>query len=172
MADFYSELSEALIDFIKAQKIFFVASTPPAQDYPNVSPKGDDSLSVLDSKTIAYIDYPGSGNATAQHISQGGRVTMMFCSFDEKPMVLRLYGRGEVIPASSEKAKELAARMKKEPPAYARQIVVLHIERAMTSCGYGVPLFAYMGERPTLIEWCRRKLMEGKLGEYLKSIWK
>ncbi len=168
MADFYSELSDALIDFIKAQKIFFIASAQ-AQDYPNVSPKGYDCLSVLDSKTVAYIDYPGSGNATAKHISQGGKITLMFCSFDEKPMVLRLYAHGEVVPAGSEKARELAAKVKKELPAYARQIIVLHIERVMRSCGYGVPRFAYLGERSALREWCKRKLAEGKLGEYLKS---
>lgn len=172
MADFYSELSDALINFIRAQKIFFVASASGGQEYPNVSPKGYDSFSVLDSRTVAYIDYPGSGNATAQHISQGGKLTFMFCSFDAKPMVLRLYGQGEVIPASSEKAKELAAKMKKKLPAYARQIIVLHIERVMTSCGYGVPYFVYKGERQTLLAWCKRKLAEGKLSAYLRSLWK
>ncbi len=169
MAEFYPELDDGLRKFIEAQKMFFVASaSPESGGRVNVSPKGYSSFSVIDSKTAAYIDYPGSGNETARHIAQGGTVTVMFCSFDRKPMILRLYCRGEVIPL--EKAQDITAGMKHMMPPYARQIIFLHIEEVMTSCGYGVPYFKYLGERKTLKEWCKRKLAEGKLGKYIRAL--
>tara|TARA_B100001964_G_scaffold245211_1_gene330724 strand:- start:1507 stop:1953 length:447 start_codon:yes stop_codon:yes gene_type:complete len=146
MAKFYTALDDGLAKFIDAQKIFFVASAPPdSGERVNVSPKGYSSFSVIDSKTVAYIDYPGSGNETARHIARGGMVTLMFCSFDRTPMILRLYCKGEAIPL--EKAHDIAIGMKREIPPNARQIILLHIEEVMTSCGDGVPYFKYLGER-------------------------
>jgi|Deesub1362A_J573_1020465.scaffolds.fasta_scaffold09491_2 hypothetical protein len=167
MAEFYPELNEELKRFIEAQRIFFVASAPPDGGRVNISPKGYKTFSVIDSKTVAYIDYPGSGNETARHIAQGGMVTVMFCSFDAKPMVLRLYCRGEVLPLDEAERRGLLARMKLEVPSYARQVILLHIQEVMTSCGYGVPYYKYLGERETLREWCKRKQAEGKLEEYM-----
>lgn len=92
---------------------------------------------------------------------------MMFCSFDAKPMVLRLYCRGEVLSLEEAERRGLMARMKLEVPSYARQIILLHIQEVMTSCGYGVPYYKYLGERETLREWCKRKQAEGKLEEYM-----
>lgn len=169
MAEFYPELDEGLVKFIEAQKIFFVASAShESGGRVNLSPKGYSSFSVIDSKTVAYIDFPGSGNETARHIAQGGMVTVMFCSFDRKPMVLRLYCGGEVVPL--ENAQDITAKMKRRLPSYARQIILLHIKEVMKSCGYGVPYFRYQGERETLKGWCKKKLADGKLGEYIRNI--
>lgn len=113
MAQIFSELDERLISFIKAQKIFFVATAPSnlKDEYVNLSAKGYDTLEVLDNKTIVYADYPGSGNETATHIQQNGSMTIMFISFDKTPMVLRLYGRGEAIALDSPHGKELKEKM-------------------------------------------------------------
>ena len=96
MAKFQDELNTALINFIADQKIFFTASAP-SDGRINLSPKGIDTFRFLDNKTVAYLDLTGSGNETAAHISENGRLTVMFCSFSEKPLILRLYGTGEVI---------------------------------------------------------------------------
>jgi hypothetical protein len=149
MADFYPELSGDMVDFIEKQRIFFVASAPPgAEGRVNISPKGYSCFTVIDSKTVAYIDYPGSGNETADHISRGGRVTVMFCSFDKKPMILRLYCRGEVVPL--EKADRIIPASKLVEHPYARQLILLHVEEVMTSCGYGVPYYRFQGDREAL----------------------
>lgn len=155
MADFYPELNADLREFIEAQKIFFIASAPPdSNGRVNVSPKGYSPLAVLDDRTVAYIDYPGSGNETAEHISNGGKVTVMFCSFDKKPMILRLYCRGEVLPL--DKGRDVLPTSMLEAHPYARQIILLHILEVMTSCGYGVPYFKYLGEREALREWSKK----------------
>ena len=167
MAEFYPELKEEHRRFIQRQRIFFVASASRGEGRVNLSPKGYSSLAVLDSKTVAYVDYPGSGNETARHIKEGGGVTLMFCSFEARPMVLRLFCRGEVFSLEEAEKRGILARMKLEVPAYARQVILLHIEEVMTSCGYGVPYYRYQGDRETLREWCRRKLAEGTLEEYM-----
>jgi hypothetical protein len=149
MAEFHPELSKDMQRFIKDQNIFFVASAScDSHGRVNLSPKGYSCFTVIDSKNVAYIDYPGSGNETAKHIAQGGMVTVMFCSFDKKPMVLRLYCKGEVIPF--EKAREILPGSMLEDHRNARQIILLHIEEVMTSCGHGVPYFKYLGDRETL----------------------
>lgn len=167
MADFYPELKEEHRRFISRQRVFFVASAPPGGGRVNLSPKGYRSLAVLDSRTVAYVDYPGSGNATARHIKEGGSVTLMFCSFEARPMILRLFCRGEVLTLEEAERRGLLAKMKLEVPEYARQVILLHVEEVMTSCGYGVPYYKYLGDRETLREWCRRKLAEGELDKYM-----
>src|SRR5215218_856575 len=96
MAKFFSELDESLIHFISEQKVFFIA-TAPVQGRINISPKGMDTFRCLDAKTICYLDLTGSGNETSAHLFENGRVTVMFCSFTDKPLILRLYGQGKVI---------------------------------------------------------------------------
>src|SRR3989338_2074186 len=158
MAEIYSELNARFINFIKSQKIFCVATAPDniEKEYVNLSPKGYDTLMILNNRTVVYADYPGSGNETATHIQQNGKLTMMFASLDETPMVLRLYGRGEVISLNSKAGKEIKEKMGEKVSSYIRQLICLHIEKVKTSCGYGVPYFKYLGERKTLIEWCNK----------------
>src|SRR3954462_1982183 len=96
MAQFHDKLSDALIDFVRQQSVFFTASAA-AEGRINCSPKGLDTLRVLNDRTVAYLDLTGSGAETAAHLRAGGRMTMMFCSFGERPLILRLYGCGEVV---------------------------------------------------------------------------
>jgi len=174
MAEIFPELDERLINFIKAQKTFFVASAPNdlQNEYVNLSPKGYDTLEILDSKTIVYADYPGSGNETATHLQQNGSLTMMFASFDKIPMVLRIYGRGEVVALDSPVGKELKEKLGSKVSQYVRQLILLHMERVKTSCGYGVPYYQYMGERENLIEWCKKASITGKIKKYMGFLWK
>lgn len=167
MAKCFPELTDELIDFIRRQKIFFVASAPGDGGYANLSPKGCPTLAALDRSTLAYADYPGSGNHTAEHVRDNGRLTIMFCSFDDKPLVLRVYGKGEVVPAASRRGTDLLAAIGLAPDPWIRQVILLRVEKAVTSCGYGVPLFEYRGDRPTLLEWCRRRHADGTLAKYM-----
>src|SRR5918999_5010523 len=96
MAKFYTRLDEGLRGFIGEQKMFFTA-TAPTEGRINLSPKGMDTFRCIDHKTVAYLDLTGSGNETAAHLTENGRMTLMFCSFAEKPLILRLYGHGQVI---------------------------------------------------------------------------
>lgn len=96
MAKFYTELNESLRQFIAAQRIFFNASAP-NQGRINISPKGLDTFRVLSDRRVGYLDLTGSENETAAHVAENGRLTLMFCSFENKPLILRLYGRGRVV---------------------------------------------------------------------------
>lgn len=164
MAKFIEQLSPELLAFIGRQKIFFVATAPQAGRV-NVSPKGMDSLRVLGPKTVAYLDLTGSGAETAAHIHENGRLTIMFCAVEGEPLILRLYGRGEVV------RPELPAWAELKPQfpdiLGARQIVLLHIDSVQTSCGFAVPLFDYVGERSLLIDWAEKK-GEAGLREYVQ----
>ncbi len=144
MAKFFTELTSSTKDFIKEQKMFFVA-TAPEEGRINLSPKGMDSFRVLDNNTVAYLDLTGSGNETSAHIQENSRMTIMFCSYTETPLILRLYGKGEVVKNNSEKW----LRMSYLFPSYdgARQIILLHIESLQTSCGFGVPVYEHIGDK-------------------------
>ena len=163
MAKFYEQITEELQQFIAKQKIFFTA-TAPNQGRLNLSPKGIDTFRCLDSKTVAYLDLTGSGNETAAHLHENGRMTIMFCSFDEQPLILRLYGQGQVIKQTESQWETLASLF----PSLAgqRQIIMLNIDSVQTSCGYGVPVYELKQERPTLITWAKNK---GEAG--IKQYW-
>jgi hypothetical protein len=163
MAKFYSELNDTLRAFIAEQKIFFTA-TAPIEGRINLSPKGLDALQCLDNKTVAYLNLTGSGNETAAHLIENGRMTMMFCSFSEKPLILRLYGQGQVIHPRDEGWSALYPLF--EPLPGARQIIVLHIDSVQTSCGFGVPLYEFTAERDTL-----RRSTEHQGEEGIKAYW-
>jgi hypothetical protein len=158
MGKFYSELDDKLQSFIREQKIFFTA-TAPAEGRINLSPKGMDTFRCLDERTVAYLDLTGSGNETAAHLFENGRMTIMFCSFSEKPMILRLYGRGRVVRPRDAEWESLHERFR--PAAGERQIIVLHVESALTSCGFAVPVYELKEERQMLTEWTAKKGEEG-----------
>jgi len=160
MARFYPALEERHRDFIAAQKLFFTA-TAPADGRINLSPKGMDSLRVLDSRRVAYLDLTGSGNETAAHLMKDGRLTLMFCSFDAEPLILRLYGHGQVVRRQDAAWAELRRHFPALPGE--RQLIVLDIDSVQTSCGYAVPLFGYRGERDTLARWAEKKGPTGLL---------
>ena len=174
MAEIFPELNERLVNFIKAQKIFFVATAPDnlKDEHINLSPKGYDVLEILDNKTVVYADYPGSGNETATHLQQNGKLTMMFASFDKNPMILRLYGRGEAVALDSPLGRELKEKMGGKVSQYVRHLILLRIEKVKTSCGYGVPCYQYLGDRKDLIEWSNRASITGKIKKYMGFLWK
>ncbi|MCP4380084.1 MAG: pyridoxamine 5'-phosphate oxidase family protein [Hyphomicrobiales bacterium] len=153
MAKFYDHIDPKVHAFIDRQHIFFTATAAEGSRI-NLSPKGLDGFRVLDTKTVAYLDWTGSGNETAAHIRADGRLTIMMCAFDGPPNILRLYGRGRVLPKSSDAFREMIdSSFDGEEPASARQIIVLDVESVQTSCGFGVPVYDYQGERASLARW-------------------
>ena len=158
MAKFQPQLNETLIKFIGEQKMFFTASAPNSGRI-NLSPKGIDTFRCLDKRTVAYLDLTGSGNETAAHLSENGRMTIMFCSFSDKPLILRLYGQGEVIGRNHQDWLRLHTFF--PPVTGERQIIVLHIETLQTSCGFGVPVYELVEERDKLIKWAEQKGEDG-----------
>jgi hypothetical protein len=161
----YSELDAKLIQFIEKQRIFFVA-TAPADGRVNVSPKGMDSLRVVDRRTVAWLSVTGSGNETAAHVLENGRMTIMFCAFEGNPVILRLYGHAQMYYPRHTQWQDWYARFPRLPGA--RQIFVLSIDSVLTSCGMAVPNFAYAGERELLNKWAARK-GDGGLHEYWRE---
>jgi Pyridoxamine 5'-phosphate oxidase len=168
MAKQFASVTPAHRDFIARQQIFFTASAT-ASSRVNVSPRPTDALRVLDERTVAYLDLTGSGSETAAHLRANGRITLMFCAFDEPPSILRLYGRGTSLPRNSrDYTIFLASAFDNQEPLGARQIVRIDIDLVQTSCGYGVPLFDYVGQRSTLRRWAERK-GEAGLEEYRRQ---
>lgn len=160
MARFYPALDARHLAFIAAQKIFFTA-TGTADSRLNLSPKGMDSLRVLSATRVAYLDLTGSGNETAAHLKHDGRMTLMWCSFDADPLILRLYGRGRAVRRRDPEWDALRRHFPELPGE--RQLVVLDIESLQTSCGYAVPRYDYQGERDTLARWAEKKGATGLL---------
>lgn len=154
MARFYPALNDRHRAFIDAQKIFFTGSGT-AGSRINVSPKGMDSLRILSDNRVAYLDLTGSGNETAAHLRHDGRLTLMFCSFGDEPLILRLYGRGRVVRCHDAEWDALRRAFRDLPGE--RQLIVLEIESVQTSCGYAVPRYRYEGERDTLARWAEKK---------------
>ena len=165
MARFYPELEARHRDFIATQKIFFTASGT-ASSRLNLSPKGMDSLRVLSPSRVAYLDLTGSGNETAAHLRHDGRMTLMWCSFDADPLILRMFGRGQTVRQQDAAWDELRAHFPALPGE--RQLIVLDIESVQTSCGYAVPRYTYTGERDTLARWAEKKGAIGLL-EYWRE---
>ncbi len=158
MGKLYPELNEEMKRFITEQRIFFVA-TAPEEGRINISPKGMDTFRCIDNKTVAYLDLTGSGNETAAHLFENGRMTIMFCSFSARPLILRLYGRGRVVRQQDREWQELSRLFNPLPGM--RQIIILKIESVQTSCGYGVPMYEFKKERDTLLNWAEKKEKQG-----------
>jgi hypothetical protein len=168
MAQSFSALSPKHTDFIARQRIFFIASAA-AGTRVNVSPKPADAVRVIDANTVIYLDLTGSGNETAAHVFADGALTFMFCAFEGPPSILRLFGKGRVLRRDTEAYAALLgpAFAGVEPPG-ARQMVRLDVDLVRTSCGFGVPLFAYAGERDTLTRWATAK-GEAALRDYRRT---
>jgi hypothetical protein len=156
MAKTFAEITPELAQFIQAQQMFFVASAPlAAQGHVNLSPKGLDSLRILSPRSVAYLDLTGSGNETSAHLQENGRLTLMFCAFQEPPMILRLYGQGHTCLPTMPEWEALAPHFPNYPGR--RQIIVLEVERVQTSCGMAVPLYDAVGQRQGLLKWADKK---------------
>ncbi|MCS7069895.1 MAG: pyridoxamine 5'-phosphate oxidase family protein [Anaerolinea sp.] len=167
MGKVFDHITEEHRQVIAAQKIFFVATAPLSADgHINLSPKGMDTFRVLNSDTVAYLDLTGSGNETSAHLLENGRITFLFCAFEGRPLILRLYGQGRTILPGSGEWDEYIGLFPSLPGT--RQIVLAEIERVSTSCGYGVPLMGYQGDRPQLTDWATKKGPEA-LAEYRRE---
>lgn len=158
MGQQFKELSEKHIRFISEQKLFFVG-TATADSRVNISPKGMDSLRVLNPNHVVWLNTTGSGNETSAHIQQAPRMTIMFCGFEQAPMILRLYGTAKVVHQYDLEWKELFCLFKPLPGA--RQIFDVSIDLVQTSCGMAVPYFSYRGERESLSEWAKKQGEQG-----------
>lgn len=154
MAKFFEEISEKLADFIAAQKIFFVA-TAATDGRINLSPKGYDALRVLGPNRLVWLNLSGSGNETAAHLRVANRMTLMFCAFEDPPLILRVYGSAQTIHPRDEDWEELYGHF--GDYSGARQIFDMQVESLQTSCGFGVPLYEFAGPRSKLLEHSEAK---------------
>ena len=159
MAKFSDELNPSMLAFIREQKLFFTATAPSTGGRINLSPKGMDTFRILNNKNVAYLDLTGSGNETSAHVKDNGRMTIMFCSFTDKPLILRLYGKGEIITPQHLDWKMHLSHFNLLPGT--RQIILLHIESVQSSCGFSIPYFKYEGERDDLLQWSNKKGEDG-----------
>lgn len=159
MAKFLDRLDDRLTDFIREQPMFFVA-TAPSRGRVNLSPKGMDTFRVLAPDHVGYLDLTGSGNETAAHLLENGRLTFMFCAFSGAPLILRLFGKGNAVGKRDPQWSELRTAFGPEIPGE-RQLVMMRIESVQTSCGFGVPLLQHIGDREQLVQWAVKKGPEG-----------
>ena len=167
MGKIYPEITPRLREFIAAQHMFFVATAPVGgEGHVNVSPKGIAGTSlVVDEGTFAYLDIIASGAETIAHLRENGRITVMFCSFETQPKILRLHGTGKVIRPDSPEYARWAPRFALAGSIAARAIIVVEVHRISDSCGFGVPLMDYQGERQIFPGHAERK-GEEKLRAY------
>lgn len=156
-------INSSLQEFIAKQYLFFVG-TAGNDTKVNVSPKGMDTLRVLSPNRVIWLNLTGSGNETAAHILEQDRMTIMFCSFDKNPLILRLYGRATFCQPGDEDWDELIEHFPNLNGA--RQIFDLTVDLVQTSCGFGVPEFTLKEQRDTLVKWA-----DGKGDDGIKAYW-
>ena len=157
-------LTSDLINFIENQKIFFVG-TAMSSGKVNVSPKGMDTFRVLGNNRVMWLNLTGSGNETATHLQESDRITIMFCAFEGKPLILRLYGTAKVYHERDNQWKEYISLFPKMLGS--RQLIEIKIDLVQTSCGFAVPFMDYKEERTILKDWAKVKGEEG-----IKDYWK
>lgn len=147
-------ITPQLITFIEQQKIFFVGTAANTGSV-NVSPKGTDSFRVIDPNKIVWLNLTGSGNETAAHLLQNNRMTIMFCAFEGKPNILRLYGKAKIYHKRDSQFNDYEKLFPKNIGS--RQIIEMHIDLVQTSCGFAVPFMDYKKERTTLNDWAQKQ---------------
>ena len=160
-----TELTQKQIDFIAKQHIFFIG-TADDNSTVNISPKGGDCIRIIDNNLLVMLFKTGNGNETAAHTQYNPRLTMMWCSFDEKPLILRLYGKAVEIRKEHEQYEQTLALF--DDTIGARQLFAFDIELTHQSCGFGVPFYKYLGDRPTMNEWASKKGEKG-VQEYIEK---
>jgi len=161
----FSEIPTNIQEFIKNQKMFFVG-TARSTGSVNVSPKGMDSFRVINKNKIIWLNLTGSGNETAAHLIENNRMTIMFCSFEEKPLILRLYGNANIYHENDLGYKNHISLF----PNYtgSRQIIEMDIETVQSSCGFAVPCMEFKEERSQLVDSANKKGRE-KIKQYWKE---
>lgn len=160
MAKVYDAIDDSLRDFIQRQQVFFVATAPLSDaGLINLSAKGLDSLRVLDDHTVAYADLTGSGVESIAHVKENGRIVLMFCAFEGAPKTVRLHGRGDVIEPSHDDFTHFQSLFQKYTGL--RGFIRIRCDRISDSCGWGVPLYEFKGQRSQLLDWAEKKGVEG-----------
>ncbi|WP_156688165.1 pyridoxamine 5'-phosphate oxidase family protein [Mycobacterium sp. Marseille-P9652] len=150
MAKVFPRIDSSLREFIGEQAMFFVATAPSDGGRINLSPKGyADTFAVLDDHTVAYLDLFGSGVETIAHLRDNGRITVMFCSFTRSSRILRLFGTGRVVRPDDAEFDSLITHFDAKH-AGARAVIVIDVERIADACGFAVPYYELVGERPVL----------------------
>ncbi|MCB4800173.1 pyridoxamine 5'-phosphate oxidase family protein [Neotamlana laminarinivorans] len=157
------EITPKLQKFIEAQKIFFVG-TAATEGRVNVSPKGHDTLRVISPNKVIWLNLTGSGNETAAHLLKNDRMTIMFCAFEGKPLILRLYGHAKIYHERDETFQKHIGLFDKNVGS--RQIIELDIEMVQTSCGFSIPFMDFKEERGQLNSWSEK---QGK--ERIEAYW-
>ena len=166
MAKVFDGIDDRLQQWIAAQPMYFVGTAPlDADGHVNVSPKAPiDTLKVLDSHTVAYLDLVGSGAETIAHVQENGRIVIMLCAFQGPPRIVRLHGQARTFTADTlgyEALRDQASFKAPSVPESARAIVRVEVARVADSCGYGVPLMTIEGTRPHFDAWASKKLRVG-----------
>lgn len=165
MAKFYDSISPELTEFIQRQKIFFTG-TAASDGRVNVSPKGMDAFRVLSPNQVVWLNLTGSGNETAAHLKEVNRITIMFCAFEGKPLILRLFGTAKTIHENDPEWDQYYSLFPDDNGA--RNIFLVDVQSVQTSCGFAVPYMDYVEDRPILKDWAERKGKDG-IREYWKE---
>lgn len=150
--------------FIQEQKLFYIASA--SHHEVNLSPRGYDSLHILDPRTLYMIDYLGSGNRTARDVGEDGEVTLLFNAFENAPKILRCFCKGEVIMKTDEGFTEASAYFTEDMNAI-RHILRLNIYAVESSCGMGVPIMIYKEERTEVRDYALEMSRKGEFDKYV-----
>jgi hypothetical protein len=146
----FSHIDESLREFIQKQAMFFVATAPSEGGRINLSPKGyRDTFAVLDERTVAYLDLFGSGAETIAHLRDNGRITIMFCSFTRNSRILRLFGSGRVVRPDDAEFSAIRTHFGSMHPG-TRAAIVIDVDRIADACGFAVPYYELLDERPVL----------------------
>ncbi|HET7043719.1 MAG TPA: pyridoxamine 5'-phosphate oxidase family protein [Gaiellaceae bacterium] len=162
MGKVYDAVDGKLRAWIEAQPLFFVGTAPSGADgHVNVSPKGGpELLRILGPRQVAYLDLIGSGAETVAHLRENGRIVLMLCAFHGPPRVVRLHGRGRVVPQAEAGFEERDD---------ARGAILVDLDRISDSCGYGVPLMQLEGTRPQQAAWAAKKRRDGAFEAYVRE---
>ena len=164
MGKVFDSISDDLAAWLGRQPMFFVATAPSDPDtHVNVSPRGLDTFRVLGSARVAWLDLTGSGVETIAHLKADGRITLMFCAFDDPPQIIRLHGHGRVHEPGGAEFEDLRPRFPDLPDG--RAIIDVAVDRVASSCGFGVPRMELVGPREQLLDSAERKGPQ-KLAEY------
>lgn len=160
MGKLYPAIDETIIDWVKQQHLFFVATAPlAAEGLVNCSPKGLNTFAILDPHTVAYLDLTGSGVETIAHLRENGRIVIMFCALEGPAKIIRFHGHGTVIEPDQPAFADLRCHFPEMPGV--RSIIQIKVERVSDSCGYGVPLYEFQGDRETYCKYANHLGVEG-----------
>ena len=164
MGKVYDQIDSDISNWIKKQKVFFVATAPLSEEgHINCSPKGGDAFHIIDPHTVAYLDYTGSGIETISHLKENKRILIMFCAFEGSPKIIRLHGKGQVFLPNDEEYKNLISSFSSHPGS--RSIIKIDVKRISDSCGFGVPNMKFKSHRDDLKRWAEARSPD-ELAEY------